>query len=77
MQNWADSDTFGNDLDTSGNDSGTIGDDRGTFGVPYRSFFEPPKTVNIEFADCYHFQHRFFRVPEIPLVDIEGLTHNP
>ena len=69
MENWADSDTFGNDWDTFGNDWAQ-------FGHVWGRFFEPTKTVNIEFAGRCHFQHRFFRVPEIPLVGVEGPTHN-
>ena len=68
-----DSDTFGNDLDTFGHDLDKLWNGWERFGHVWERFFELTKTVNIVFADCYHFNPRFFHVPEITLVGILGL----
>ena len=69
--------TIGTRLGTIRVRLGTIGDDSDTFGNVWGRFFEPPEIVNIEFADGCHFRPLFFWCREIPLVGIEGLTHNP
>ena len=73
---WGESDTFGNDLDNIGHDLDTFGNEWARFGHVWERFFEPPEIVSIGFAACYHFRLPFFRLPEIPLVGTEGLTHN-